>query len=100
MSRTRNQPASGGASSRVESLPHQHGDLRVSGTLRLRADDEHTTGDNEGAGVTRHIQWSEDVVDNEGMGKKSSKGKHVDVIEIQVQVLIVINHVVSMLHIP
>lgn len=23
----------------------------------------------------RHIQWAEDVVDNEGMGKKSSKGK-------------------------
>ena len=23
---------------------------------------------------TRHIQWAEDVVDNEGMGKKSSKG--------------------------
>jgi hypothetical protein len=28
----------------------------------------------EGA-VTRHIQWSEDVVDNEGMGRKSSKGE-------------------------
>lgn len=27
----------------------------------------------EGA-ETRHIQWAEDVVDNEGMGKKSSKG--------------------------
>ncbi|KAF2665635.1 hypothetical protein BT63DRAFT_482557 [Microthyrium microscopicum] len=26
----------------------------------------------EGA-TTRHIQWAEDVVDNEGMGKKSSK---------------------------
>ena len=23
----------------------------------------------------RHIQWAEDVIDNEGMGKKSSKGK-------------------------
>jgi protein phosphatase 1 regulatory subunit 11 len=22
----------------------------------------------------RHIQWAEDVIDNEGMGKKSSKG--------------------------
>ena len=23
----------------------------------------------------RRIQWAEDVIDNEGMGKKSSKGK-------------------------
>lgn len=35
-----------------------------SGTLRLRA----------GPAERRHIQWAEDVVDNEGMGKKSSKG--------------------------
>ncbi|PVI07746.1 hypothetical protein DM02DRAFT_511648 [Periconia macrospinosa] len=34
-----------------------------SGTLRLRAGPEER----------RHIQWAEDVVDNEGMGKKSSK---------------------------
>jgi len=32
--------------------------------LRLRAEPEER----------RHIQWAEDVVDNEGMGKKSSKG--------------------------
>ena len=36
-----------------------------SGVLRLRAEPEDR----------RHIQWAEDVVDNEGMGKKSSKGK-------------------------
>jgi protein phosphatase 1 regulatory subunit 11 len=24
----------------------------------------------------RHIQWADDVIDNEGMGKKSSKGTH------------------------
>ncbi|KAL1646972.1 Type 1 phosphatases regulator ypi1 [Didymella pomorum] len=35
-----------------------------SGVLRLRAEPEER----------RHIQWAEDVVDNEGMGKKSSKG--------------------------
>ncbi|KAJ4986481.1 protein phosphatase inhibitor [Stagonosporopsis vannaccii] len=35
-----------------------------SGVLRLRAEPEQR----------RHIQWAEDVVDNEGMGKKSSKG--------------------------
>lgn len=35
-----------------------------SGTLRLRAE----------PAERRHIQWAEDVVDNEGMGKKSSKG--------------------------
>lgn len=35
-----------------------------SGTLRLRAEPVER----------RRIQWAEDVVDNEGMGKKSSKG--------------------------
>ncbi|KAK7191078.1 hypothetical protein DPSP01_007751 [Paraphaeosphaeria sporulosa] len=35
----------------------------ASGTLRLRAEPVEQ----------RHIQWAEDVVDNEGMGKKSSK---------------------------
>jgi hypothetical protein len=34
-------------------------------TLILRADPDEQ----------RHIQWAEDVVDNEGMGKKSSKGR-------------------------
>jgi len=34
-----------------------------SGVLRLRAEPSER----------RHIQWAEDVVDNEGMGKKSSK---------------------------
>ncbi|KAL5420792.1 hypothetical protein PMIN04_006121 [Paraphaeosphaeria minitans] len=36
----------------------------TSGTLRLRAEPVEQ----------RRIQWAEDVVDNEGMGKKSSKG--------------------------
>ena len=38
-----------------------------SGVLHLRAEPEER----------RHIQWAEDVVDNEGMGKKSSKGMHM-----------------------
>jgi protein phosphatase 1 regulatory subunit 11 len=25
----------------------------------------------------RRIQWAEDVIDNEGLGRKSSKGKHI-----------------------
>jgi protein phosphatase 1 regulatory subunit 11 len=36
-----------------------------SGVLRLRAEPTER----------RHIQWAEDVIDNEGMGKKSSKGR-------------------------
>lgn len=37
-----------------------------SGVLRLRAE----------PAERRRIQWAEDVIDNEGMGKKSSKGIH------------------------
>lgn len=37
-----------------------------SGVLRLRAEPTEQ----------RHIQWAEDVIDNEGMGKKSSKGSY------------------------
>lgn len=58
--------------------PTQHGGSRTievrpqpvlrlsapSGVLRLRAEPSER----------RHIQWAEDVIDNEGMGKKSSKG--------------------------
>lgn len=46
--------------------------IRLSGTLRLRGEDSTTT--TRESSSARHIQWSEDVVDNEGMGKKSSKG--------------------------
>jgi Protein phosphatase inhibitor. len=41
-------------------------------TLRLRA--EAPTDTSEATSSSRRIRWSEDVVDNEGMGKKSSKG--------------------------
>ncbi|KAL4774758.1 phosphatase inhibitor-domain-containing protein [Aspergillus nidulans var. acristatus] len=62
------------SSSRVSSLTRVHHDtpaVQVTGTLRLRAE-----GDAQNVGEempVRHIRWSEDVVDNEGMGKKSSK---------------------------
>ncbi|CAG8033721.1 unnamed protein product [Penicillium salamii] len=49
--------------SREESVP-------ISTTLRLRAEEAP-----EATSSSRRIRWSEDVVDNEGMGKKSSKGE-------------------------
>jgi len=42
-----------------------------SGTLRLRAEG---VSPQEDESERRHVQWAEDVVNNEGMGKKSSKG--------------------------
>ncbi|KAF2652481.1 hypothetical protein K491DRAFT_681329 [Lophiostoma macrostomum CBS 122681] len=58
----RNVPNTSGSTTQVRPQPV----LRLSapsGTLRLRA----------APAEERHIQWAEDVVDNEGMGKKSSK---------------------------
>ncbi|KAK3216387.1 hypothetical protein GRF29_8g3141742 [Pseudopithomyces chartarum] len=55
-------PATSGSQTQTSTQPV----LRLSapsGTLRLRAEPVER----------RHIQWAEDVVDNEGMGKKSSK---------------------------
>ncbi|GES65103.1 type 1 phosphatases regulator ypi1 [Aspergillus terreus] len=78
MSQTRHQQTSGGTQSRVESLsPERAG---ISGILRLRAEDAPPTTNTRDdadtdAGPSRRIRWSEDVVDNEGMGKKSSKGE-------------------------
>lgn len=47
----------------------------TSGTLRLRAASDAATTDPATATANpRRIQWADDVVDNEGMGKKSSKG--------------------------
>lgn len=61
------------SSSRVSSVSRvQEGTPRVTGTLRLRAEGDSLSSRDEAP--TRHIRWSEDVVDNEGMGKKSSKG--------------------------
>ncbi|PYH81752.1 hypothetical protein BO82DRAFT_283545 [Aspergillus uvarum CBS 121591] len=67
--------------SRTESLAESNEEgpstTRLSATLRLRAEsaedrsmpDEHS----DIRSPARHIQWRDDVIDNEGMGKKSSK---------------------------
>ncbi|KAE8147084.1 hypothetical protein BDV25DRAFT_40180 [Aspergillus avenaceus] len=77
MSRSRQTAPSATHGSRVASLSQEPvGPLSttgISGTLRLRAENDSITvppHPNEGS---RRIRWSEDVVDNEGMGKKSSK---------------------------
>ncbi|KAL2815454.1 phosphatase inhibitor-domain-containing protein [Aspergillus cavernicola] len=62
------------SSSRVSSVSRVEEDTsnaRVTGTLRLRAEGDPSVSRNEPP--ARHIRWSEDVIDNEGMGKKSSK---------------------------
>ncbi|WEW55628.1 Type 1 phosphatases regulator ypi1 [Emydomyces testavorans] len=74
-----NPPASGIAATEIES-PHaqqtRHG-LPIAGTLRLRGEvtttTTATTTEEEPPAEQRRIQWAEDVVDNEGQGKKSSK---------------------------
>ncbi|PGH28636.1 hypothetical protein GX50_08621 [[Emmonsia] crescens] len=49
--------------------------VRITGRLRLRAeaDTEAETGTGTGQAGRRSIRWAEDVVDNEGLGRKSSK---------------------------
>ena len=44
-------------------------DVEQTAVLRLRGEHE--------PGTTRTIHWAEDVVDNEGLGRKSSKGTYV-----------------------
>lgn len=46
--------------------------FNLPGTLRLRAASD-AQRDSQTTTQPR-VQWAEDVVDNEGMGKKSSKG--------------------------
>lgn len=62
-------------------LQQQHQQQRqfiITGRLRLRAEADNTAETASGTGtdqVTRRsIRWAEDVVDNEGLGRKSSKG--------------------------
>lgn len=75
MSRTRQVPSAAASSSQVLQVPDNQSAIRISGTLRLRGEDNSTSsGINNESIPNRHIRWSEDVVDNEGMGKKSSKG--------------------------
>ncbi|KAL1953216.1 hypothetical protein VTO42DRAFT_3382 [Malbranchea cinnamomea] len=48
--------------------------LQITGTLRLRGDrTEHDPPPQDRTTEERRIRWAEDVVDNEGQGKKSSK---------------------------
>jgi protein phosphatase 1 regulatory subunit 11 len=73
MSRTRQPAVNSQLQTTTES--RDSSTVRLTGTLRLRGDDSpHPT---EPASA-RRIRWSEDVVDNEGMGKKSSKGRCSD----------------------
>ncbi|KAL4877242.1 phosphatase inhibitor-domain-containing protein [Aspergillus karnatakaensis] len=61
-------------SSRISSVSRVQEDTsnsQVTGTLRLRAEEDTQAIRDESS--TRRIRWSEDVIDNEGMGKKSSK---------------------------
>ncbi|GAD97970.1 hypothetical protein PVAR5_6658 [Paecilomyces variotii No. 5] len=75
MSRTRRQAEAlpSGAQVQTESS-RDASPLPLSGTLRLRGEPlAETTATTTATASTRRIRWSEDVVDNEGMGKKSSK---------------------------
>lgn len=56
-------PASSGSQTQTQSSPSlRRPVLRLRGELKAKDD--------------RKIQWAEDVVDNEGLGRKSSKGMH------------------------
>ena len=76
MSRNRQIPSPAASGSHVLQVPEDQSANRISGTLRLRAEDSNATSPNVGNEdiPSRRIRWSEDVVDNEGMGKKKSKG--------------------------
>ncbi|KAJ6142588.1 hypothetical protein N7471_002041 [Penicillium samsonianum] len=71
MSRTRQPMGSNSFQTTTESS-QDSSTARIPTTLRLRAE-EAPTDTSEATSSSRRIRWSEDVVDNEGMGKKSSK---------------------------
>ncbi|EFW23388.1 Type 1 phosphatases regulator ypi1 [Coccidioides posadasii str. Silveira] len=74
MARTRppNPPAPSITTTHVESsnIQQTRRGIPITGTLRLRGE---ATATEESPAERRHIRWAEDVVDNEGQGKKSSK---------------------------
>ncbi|KAJ5772809.1 hypothetical protein N7457_007705 [Penicillium paradoxum] len=70
MSRTRQPVAS--SSLQITAESRDSSTTRLPATLRLRAE-EAPPDTSEETSSSRRIRWSEDVVDNEGMGKKSSK---------------------------
>ncbi|EYE92575.1 PPP1R11/YPI1 family protein [Aspergillus ruber CBS 135680] len=73
MPQTRQVPSPAASNSQVLQVPDDQSAIRISGTLRLRGDDSNSSNINTGNTPNRHIRWGQDVVDNEGMGKKSSK---------------------------
>ena len=75
MSRARQVSSPAASGSQVLQGPEDQSTVQSSGTLRLRG--ENNAAPSEISNPGRHIRWSNDVVDNEGMGKKSSKGKSV-----------------------
>ncbi|EFQ98938.1 hypothetical protein MGYG_01951 [Nannizzia gypsea CBS 118893] len=64
------QNASGTASN-TQTTSQERGGLPLTGTLRLRGEAEEQS--NEPPVQERRIKWAEDVVDNEGQGRKRSK---------------------------
>ncbi|PWY64713.1 type 1 phosphatases regulator ypi1 [Aspergillus heteromorphus CBS 117.55] len=77
MSRTRRISPNTASSSQVESAVEQYvisSTDRAPATLRLRAENEPASrGIDQGENTPQRIRWSEDVIDNEGLGRKSSK---------------------------
>ncbi|OAL70857.1 type 1 phosphatase regulator ypi1 [Trichophyton violaceum] len=60
-----------GTTTNTQTTTPERGGLPLTGTLRLRGEaDEQSSEPPE---QDRHIKWAEDVVDNEGQGRKSSK---------------------------
>lgn len=72
MSRPQQETINSTQSSQVETISELR-DVRVQPTLLLRGE---STPDSNSTRPRprRRIRWSEDVVNNEGMGRKSSKG--------------------------
>jgi hypothetical protein len=98
-------PQTSTSSSRVSSVTRVEQNTsngRVTGTLRLRAEDVPSV--DQDASPARRIRWSEDVVDNEGMGKKSSKGTDPgQAIKDPISLVMSATNcsaIVSMLHLP
>ncbi|KAL1980202.1 hypothetical protein VTN96DRAFT_4468 [Rasamsonia emersonii] len=72
--RQRNPNVTVGSQVDTETESHQGtSSTVVRGTLRLRGESVTDSTQNTERPPTRHIRWREDVVNNEGMGKKSSK---------------------------
>ena len=48
--------------------------LRLRGATREQEREVLESSESEGSRARRRIQWAEDVIDNEGLGRKKSKG--------------------------